>query len=156
MGLAWNRSHVRSSIMVNVLGCRARFGRMQAVKPVRFFRRPPTSYGRFRQGLNAACRHYLAFAPNHRNLEKTIAWEAVRWATDPKAHHVGHDRSRSLEAMAFLAIRATIRHQYTDYDQELNDQWALYHVKPPHSKIRLTAERRVDEFLAQHRLSACI
>jgi len=106
----------------------------------------------FRQGLNAACRRYLSFAPEYRHLEKQIAWETVGWTTDPRNDGVGRNQNLSFDT---IAVRAYIRHRYTDYGHSMNRHRVLYGMIPQHPKMKVTAERKVDEFLAKHRIQVC-
>jgi hypothetical protein len=142
----------RECMVTGVLLSGCAFGVMKIGMPNMIYWRPPTSYGRFRQGLNAACRRYLVFAPEYRYLEKRIAWEVVRMATDPQYDGVGHDCTCSLNEMAVLATRAYIRHRYTDYDRRKKVVSKISnHRKYWYPPLRSTAERQVDEFIDRHR-----
>jgi hypothetical protein len=131
-------------------GCESRV--IRQVRPAMIHRMPFPPYGRFRQGLNAACRRYLAFAPEYRHLEEQIAWETVGWTTDPRNDGVGCNQNLSFDTMAVLAVRAYIRHRCTDYDRRKRvasrcfDQRNIFY--PP---LRSMAERQVDKFINRHR-----
>ncbi len=75
----------------------------------------------YRSEFEDAVRRFLAFAPNHRALADEIAEAAARHAGEVGSGRVGRTRTLSLEERASLAARALIRHQYTSYEDDLDD-----------------------------------
>ncbi len=98
---------------------------------------------------------WLDFAPEHAEIARDIAANAVERAAVVGSGRVGRTRTLSLEDRAALAARAYIRHRYTDYEDHLEgldfvgieDSFSGLDYRD----IKRAAHRAVDEFLEQHR-----
>ena len=73
----------------------------------------------YRQGLAEAIVAFLAFAPEHADLARSIATEAAQRAGEVGSGRVGRTRKLSVDERAALAARALIRHKYTGYEERL-------------------------------------
>lgn len=78
---------------------------------------------RYRDELAAAIVGYLAFAPEHADLARRIADDAAGRAAEVGSGRVGRTRQLTVKQRAELAARASIRHQFTDYEEELFEIW---------------------------------
>lgn len=95
-----------------------------------------------------ACHQFLGFHHDHDELAWDIAWGAASVATDVGSGRVGRTTKLLIEKKAELAVRAYIRHNFTDYDErliELGDPW--------YEEIRGDVAREVNAFLHKHRPS---
>jgi hypothetical protein len=107
----------------------------------------------YRDELEEAIRHFLAFAPEHTALADEIAQEAATRAAVVGSGRVGRTRTLALEERAALAAKSLIRHRYTGYEDDLFDA----SIEDPwveglwYRDIKAEAKRDVDDFLAQHR-----
>lgn len=103
---------------------------------------------RYREELAAAILGYLAFAPEHVDLARRIADDAAGRAAEVGSGRVGRTRKLTVEQRAELAARASIRHQFTDYEDELLDVWDDDYL---YRQIKAASHDAVDDFLATHR-----
>lgn len=111
--------------------------------------------------LQSAIIGFLGFAPEHEQLARDIAEQGAERAAVVGSGRVGRTRTISLEERAELAARACIRHQYTDYHDQL-DRASLEPLSPEelvsieldddeYRRIKDDAQLAVDLFLARHR-----
>jgi hypothetical protein len=108
---------------------------------------------RHREELRGAILAYLAFAPEHAALAQEIAEEAATRAAVVGSGRVGRTRRLSLEDRAALAARASIRHQHTRYEDELDrlaflEGWDADYL---YRDVKAAAHAAVDEFIDAHR-----
>ncbi len=103
--------------------------------------------------LEDAVRRFLAFAPDHRALGDEIAEAVARHAGEVGSGRVGRTRTLSLEERASLAARALIRHQYTSYEDDLDDapMGDSWDEEFWYREFKAEAQRAVDDFLDRHR-----
>jgi hypothetical protein len=92
---------------------------------------------------------WLCFAPEHRALADEIAVGAAEQAAVVGSGRVGRTRTLPLAERAGLAARAFIRHQYTDYEDQLAPVGSL--DDEIYRSIKRQAHQAVDEFLERHR-----
>lgn len=100
-----------------------------------------------------ACLHFLNFSPAHLDLAQQIAANTTAWACQKLSGRVGRTSRLSLEEKAALAVRAYIRHRYTDYESNLpipDD----YFADEAYWEVRAFAHEEVDQFLEVHRAGA--
>jgi len=95
-----------------------------------------------------ACFQFLDFVPEYEDLAWQIAWGAASVATDVGSGRVGRTNKLPLEKKAELAVRAFIRHNFTNYDERLDDMG-----EPWYREIRGDAAADVNRFLEEHRRS---
>ncbi|TET41603.1 MAG: DUF2293 domain-containing protein [Dehalococcoidia bacterium] len=93
-----------------------------------------------------ACFRFLNFDLVHEDLAWQIAWGATSVATDVGSGRVGRTGKLPLEEKAELAVRAFIRHNFTDYDERLDEMG-----EPWYHEIRGDAAAKVNRFLEEHR-----
>ncbi len=108
---------------------------------------------RYREQLIEAILAYLAFASEHAALAQQIAEDAAARAAVVGSGRVGRTRTISLEDRAALAARASIRHQHTSYEDELDrlaflEGWDADYL---YRDIKSAAHAAVDEFIDAHR-----
>lgn len=123
-------------------------------------------YEREEAELAGAVLAYLAFAPEHAELARTIAEEAARRAAQVGSGRVGRTRTRPLEERAALAARAWIRHRHTGYEtwlasvpsddgqfeaDECDEDEGVGDPDERYGAARARAQEEVDAFLARHR-----
>jgi hypothetical protein len=116
---------------------------------------------RYRNEFKQAAIQYLDFAPEHNDLANQIAEESAQRATEVGSGRVGRTGILSLPEKARLGVRATIRHDHTGYDQNLEDAKTDEHGTQIYDKldfdnyreVKGDAMRMVDEFIKQHRRS---
>jgi hypothetical protein len=106
---------------------------------------------RYQQELTAAIVAYLAFAPEHQGLADSIAHQAAARAAVVGSGRVGRTRLLSLQDRAALAARAQIRHAYTDYEQQLDDEAVAGVDGELYRAIKAEAHASVDALLQAHR-----
>ena len=96
---------------------------------------------------------WLAFAPEHAELATRIATAAADRAVVVGSGRVGRTKLLSIEERAGLAARATIRHQFTDYDDRLAevDPFEAEFDDFEYRNIKRGAHDDVDDFLDAHR-----
>jgi hypothetical protein len=103
----------------------------------------------YREELGQAIVAFLAFAPEHARLARSIATDAAHRAGGVGSGRVGRTRGLTLEERAALAARALIRHTYTEYEERLvNEVWDdefLYQA------VKADAQYDVDRYLEEHR-----
>ena len=105
--------------------------------------------------LEDAMVRYLNFAPQYEDLARDIATAAAAEATEVGSGRVGRTGYLSLEEKAWRAVRAYIRHKYTDYEKHLNNsEIPLERNDILYNMIKEEASRAVDEFLRHHRESS--
>lgn len=106
---------------------------------------------RYRQQFAEAVVVFLNFAPEHAGLARQIADETAERASQIGSGRVGRTSKLTLAEKAELAVRAHIRHRYTDYENDLlgidpfGDDEAVYR------DVRHQAHCQVDDFLTRHR-----
>lgn len=114
----------------------------------------------YRAEFEQAVLDWLAFAPEHDAVGRDIAAHAAERAVMVGSGRVGRTKTLTLDERAALAARAYIRHQYTDYEQQLesldiaelglDDELDIADIGD-YVEIKRDAQRAVDEFLEQHR-----
>ena len=104
----------------------------------------------YRQEFEQACLTFLDFAPAHQKLAKEIAAEAAAQACEKHSGRVGRTSLLSLETKADLAVRAHIRHNYTDYESALAAYGEYPVDEETHRAEKAAAHLAVDEFLDEH------
>lgn len=102
--------------------------------------------------LEEAIVAYLDFAEEHAGLAREIAAEASRRAAVVGSGRVGRTRTLGLEQRAELAARAYIRHELTDYEDDLVDL-AVWDDDYLYREVKCFAHVKVDNVLARHRRS---
>ena len=107
----------------------------------------------YRDEFAAAVLAWLAFAPEHAALADQIAISAADRAVVVGSGRVGRTRLLPLEERAALAARATIRHEFTDYDDRLAelDPFEAEVDDFEYRSIKHAAHDAVDDFLDAHR-----
>ena len=105
---------------------------------------------RYRVELEAAIVAYLGFADEHGELATEIAAEASRRAAVVGSGRVGRTRTISLEQRAELAARAYIRHELTNYEDDLVDR-EVWDDDFLYREVKRSAQAEVDDVLARHR-----
>ena len=107
----------------------------------------------YRLDFTAAVLTWLDFAPEHAVLAEEIANSAADRAVVVGSGRVGRTRLLPLEERAALAGRATIRHQFTDYDDRLADldPFEAEVDDFEYRSIKHAAHDAVDDFLDAHR-----
>ena len=109
----------------------------------------------YRHEFEQAILLWLDFAPEHAEIARDIATNAVERAAVVGSGRVGRTRTLSLEDRAALAARAYIRHRYTDYEDHLEGlDFAGFEDSLSgldYRDIKRAAHRAVDDFLEQHR-----
>ena len=95
-----------------------------------------------------ACLQFLEFVPEYEDLAWQIAWGAASVATDVGSGRVGRTNKLPLEKKAELAVRVFIRHNFTNYDERLNEMG-----EPWYREIRGDVAADVNRFLEEHRRS---
>lgn len=109
----------------------------------------------YRTEFEQAILLWLDFAPEHAEIARDIATNAVERAAVVGTGRVGRTRTLRLEDRGALAARADIRHRYTDYENHLerldvagfDDSISGLDYRD----VKRAAHRAVDEFLEQHR-----
>ena len=101
---------------------------------------------KYRKEFTEACFRFLNFVPEHEDLAWQIAWGATSVATEVGSSRVGRTSKLPLEKKAELAVRAFIRHNFTDYDERLDEMG-----EPWYHEIRGDAAAKVNRFLEEHR-----
>jgi hypothetical protein len=102
---------------------------------------------RYRVDFEQACVQFLDLAPEHEEFARSIAREVTEHACVKHSGRVGRSGKLPLADKAALAVRAYVRHVYTDYEQYLpkgleeEDYW----------EVKGDAQAEVDRFLQQHR-----
>lgn len=111
----------------------------------------------YQRELAAVIVAYLDFADEHAELARQIADDAAATASQVGSGRVGRTRTLTIEERAQLAVRAHLRHRYTDYDERLFDTQAdaeTLDLDPAtYRTIRNDADAAVDDFIDQHRSS---
>ena len=107
---------------------------------------------KYRQQFVETAYRYLAFAPKHKKLAQDIAGGAAESATEVGSKRVGRTRKLPLEEKVELAVRAYIRHNYTDYEDRLRDsEFPLERNDYLYREIKSEAHEAVDEFIDHYR-----
>lgn len=109
---------------------------------------------RYQEELRSAILAYLAFADDHADLADQIANGAAQRAAEVGSGRVGRTSALSLEEKAELAARAHVRHQFTNYHDDLDkvaadEPWV--EDEAGYLDARQNAHEAVDAFLATHR-----
>jgi hypothetical protein len=107
----------------------------------------------YRSEFAAAVLCWLAFAPEHAALAEKIATAAADRAVVVGSGRVGRSKLVQLEERVALAARATIRHQFTDYDDRLAalDPFEAEVDDFEYRELKQAAHDAVDDFLDAHR-----
>jgi hypothetical protein len=107
----------------------------------------------YRAEFAAAVVAWLDFAPEHAALAEQIATAAADRAAVVGSGRVGRTKLLPLEGRAALAARATIRHQFTDYDDRLVelDPFEAEVDDFEYRAVKRAAHEAVDDFLDSHR-----
>jgi hypothetical protein len=107
----------------------------------------------YRAEFTAAVLAWLDFTSEHAALAERIATAAADRAVVVGSGRVGRTTLLSLEERAALAARATIRHQYTDYEDRLVevDPFEADLDDFEYRTIKQVAHDAVDDFLCAHR-----
>jgi hypothetical protein len=95
------------------------------------------------------------------SLPSTLAWQLrsprASPVTPPSSVAAGVGRTRTLpvEERARLAARAFIRHRFTDYEGRLGDVDVFLAAidDADYREVKQDAQARVDQFLADHRIT---
>jgi len=103
----------------------------------------------YQHDFERACLRFLDFAPEHHELAEQIAAETTRHACEKYSGRVGRTSKLDLQSKAELAVRAHIRHQYTDYHSRLL-VWKNP-IDDDYREAKANANEKVDNFLEQHR-----
>lgn len=103
---------------------------------------------KYRKEFAEACFQFLNFVPDHEDLAWHIAWGATSTATEVGSGRVGRTHKHPLEGKAELAVRSFIRHNFTNYDEQLAELG-----EPWYPEIRRYAAAAVNRFLDEHRRS---
>ena len=107
---------------------------------------------RYRQELEVAIVRFLAFAPEHQELERRIASDTAAHAAVVGSGRVGRTRKLTLDERAARSARAYIRHSFTSYHDDLDslspESWDEDYL---YREIKGTANESVDNFLLEHR-----
>ena len=101
---------------------------------------------KYREEFSEACFRFLNFIPEHEELAHKIAEEAASQAMTVGSGRVGRTSKLTLEQKAELAIRACIRHEYTNYEEELVEDGEVWY-----DEIKRNAGDEVHRFLEEHR-----
>lgn len=96
---------------------------------------------------------WLGFAREYEQLATEIAEAAASRAVEVGSGRVGRTKKLPLEERAALAARATIRHRFTDYEDELVelDPFATEVDDFEYRQAKRAAHEAVDAFLYAHR-----
>jgi hypothetical protein len=107
----------------------------------------------YRGEFAAAVLAWLDFTSEHAALAERIAAAAADRAAVVGSGRVGRTKLLPLEERAALAARATIRHQFTDYDDRLveHDPFETEVDDFEYRTIKDAAQDSVDDFLCAHR-----
>lgn len=107
---------------------------------------------KYREQFEEAVYDYLNFAPEHEKLARKIAKEVAEHATQIGSERVGRTRKLALVKKATLAARAHIRHNYTQYEEQLRDfGFPLNPSDYLYRETKSEANEAVDKFLDNHR-----
>jgi Uncharacterized conserved protein (DUF2293) len=109
----------------------------------------------YREAFAAAALAWLDFTAEHAALAEHIATTAAERAVVVGSGRVGRTKLLPLEERAALAARATIRHEFTDYDDRLVelDPFETDVDDVDYRALKQAAHDAVDEFLLAHRRS---
>lgn len=102
-----------------------------------------------RLAFERACIEFLDFARKNVELARQIARETAEHACEKHSKRVGRTAMRAFDQKVELAVRAHIRHNYTDYDKRLPDPSIC--PDEVYRQIKAAAQEDVDEFLDKHR-----
>jgi len=110
----------------------------------------------YRRTFEEACLRFLDFAPAHEELARKIASDTANTACRKYSGRVGRTALLDLDEKAALAVRAYLRHNYTDYDSNLPppEDRKSYFAEDEYRYARALAQAEVDLFLKEHRAKA--
>lgn len=108
---------------------------------------------KYHQEFEKACLQFLDFTPIHSDLAQEIAGGTTAWACEKHSGRVGRTDQISLMDKVTLAVRAYIRHRYTDYESSLPD-FSDYFADEAYREVKADAHYDVDRFLEEHRARA--
>jgi hypothetical protein len=109
---------------------------------------------RYRAAFRKAVLAYLDFAPRHAALAKKIADGVVRLACPVGSGTVARTGKLPLEERVRLAVRAYVRHRYTDYEEDLAVEGDLRLADldaDTYRDAKAAANRDAEEFIERHR-----
>jgi hypothetical protein len=104
----------------------------------------------YQNRFEQACLQFLHFDPTHAQLAKEIAVGATAWACEKYSGRVGRTSLVDLSDKADLAVRAYLRHNYTDYEENVPNYRGELGVDE-YLQARTKAQLDVDRFLEKHR-----
>jgi len=105
---------------------------------------------KYHQQFEKACLEFLDFAPAYSDLAGEIAAGTTAWACEKHSGRVGRTNQKNLMDKVTLAVRAYIRHRYTDYESDL-PAFTDYFADEAHRQAKADAHYEVDRFLEAHR-----
>ena len=105
---------------------------------------------RYRRKFEQACLEFLDFSPVHRELAREIASQTAEWACEKYSGRVGRTCLIDLQEKVALAVRAHIRHRYTDYENQL-PSFFDYCKDEMYHQVRAKVQLKVTRFLEEHR-----
>ena len=105
---------------------------------------------RYQEEFEQACLDFLDFASAHTDLAREIASSTAHWACEKHSGRVGRTSLIDLQEKAALAVRAHIRHRYTDYEDNLPSFYD-YCNDELYREVRADAHLQVTRFLEKHR-----
>ena len=106
---------------------------------------------KYHQEFEKACLRFLGFTPAYSNLAQEIANETTAWACQKHSGRVGRTNQKDLMDKVTLAVRAHIRHRYTDYESNL-PSFSDYYTDEAYREARIDAHYDADRFLKKHRV----
>jgi hypothetical protein len=110
---------------------------------------------KYRERFAEVVYEYLNFSRRYGRLARDIAKSVAERATGVGSERVGRTSKLTLEEKAVLAARAHIRHNYTEYeDQLLGFDFSLEPGDYLYRQVKGEAQEAVDEFLDRHRLES--
>jgi hypothetical protein len=104
----------------------------------------------YQNRFEQACFQFLNFDPSHADLAKKIAVGATAWACEKYSGRVGRTSLVDLADKAELAVRAYLRHNYTDYEENIPNYRGELGVDE-YLQARAKAHLDVDRFMEKHR-----
>ena len=107
---------------------------------------------KYRLEIKQLAMTYLDFSPEYKDLSEKISTAAAKHATEIGTGRVGRTKKIDKEERAILAVRAYIRHNYTDYDEKLAESGIFGKGdREIYGMIKGESLEQVDEFIMKHR-----
>lgn len=107
---------------------------------------------KYMEEIKELAKAYLDFSPKYKQLSEKISSAAAKQATEVGTGRVGRTKTILKEDRAILAVRAYIRHNFTDYDEKLAENGvSSRYDRDLYGMIKGEAMERVDEFILKHR-----